>query len=132
MGGRMICPRCGAEGYLMRRATPHNVYNYCRHVTWEGGTRRERRCYLGPDLYINVERLHNIDLAGYLDHERWFRYAEEAIFQLKYEDLIRLRQIIENRLKVLEKEREIQPPEEIDAVAEWERATLEEGAEVIE
>ena len=132
MRGRMICPRCGEEGYLMKHETIYNVYNYCRHVTWEGGTRRERRCYLGPDRYINVEKLHDIDLAGYTDPERWFRYAEEAIFQLNYEQLTRLKAIIENRLKALESEREIEAPEEIDAVAEWERAAAKASEEVAE
>jgi predicted nucleic acid-binding Zn-ribbon protein len=132
MPSSVICPRCGQEGYLYRKDTQHNVYNYCRHVTWEGGKRRERKCYLGPDRYINVEKLHNIDLAGCLDHERWFRYAEEAIFQLNREQLLRLREIIENRLRKLEEEQEMQLPEEIDAVAEWERAAQKESLEVAE
>jgi hypothetical protein len=127
-----LCPRCGQEGYLMKRATPHNVYNYCRHVFWEGGKRYEKRCYLGPDTYVNVEKLHGIDLAGYLDHERWFRYAEEAIFQLNREQLLKLREIIENRLRKLEEEQEMQIPEEIDAVAEWERTAQKESLEVAE
>jgi len=132
MRGRMICPRCGEEGYLMKHKTAHNVYNYCRHVTWEGGTRRERRCYLGPDYYINAEKFHDLDLAGLVDPKRWARYAEELILRLEYEDLLRLKEVIENRLHVLEREREVQPPEEIDAVAEWERAAAKEAAEVVE
>jgi hypothetical protein len=130
MRGRMICPRCGEEGYLMKHRTAHNVYNYCRHVTWEGGKRYEKRCYLGPDEYINVEKLHDLELAGMTDSERWFRYVKRAIDQLKYEELVRLKEIVENRLKVLEKEKEVQPPEEIDAVAEWERAAQKESLEV--
>jgi hypothetical protein len=46
---RGICPRCGQKyDYLEERQRGGNIYLYAIHVTWEGGKRKLRKCYLGP------------------------------------------------------------------------------------
>jgi len=64
--GLPICPRCGQPyRYLERRKIGNNVYYYAVH--YEGYERgpdgrprpKLRRCYLGPNVYIEVSKTHS-------------------------------------------------------------------------
>jgi hypothetical protein len=106
-GGRPACPRCGMDGYLEKRRVGGNVYYYYRHVYYADGKRRERRCYLGPDRYIHAEKFNKIWLAGMVDEDRFFRYAEAIIPTLKRSELERLKDMIERQLRAeLERQNE--------------------------
>jgi len=78
--GLPVCPRCGQPyHYLERRRIGNNVYYYAVH--YEGYERgpdgrarpRLRRCYLGPNLYIEVTKTHSdlgLTLKGLIEDGR--------------------------------------------------------------
>ncbi len=78
--GLPICPRCGQPyRYLERRRFGNNVYYYAVH--YEGYERgpdgrprpKLRRCYLGPNLYIEVSKTHSdlgLTLKGLIEDGR--------------------------------------------------------------
>jgi hypothetical protein len=78
--GLPVCPRCGQPyRYLERRRIGNNVYYYAVH--YEGYERgpdgrarpRLRRCYLGPNLYIEVSKTHSdlgLTLKGLIEDGR--------------------------------------------------------------
>jgi hypothetical protein len=78
--GLPVCPRCGQPyRYLERRRIGNNVYYYAVH--YEGYERgpdgrprpKLRRCYLGPNLYIEVSKTHSdlgLTLKGLIEEGR--------------------------------------------------------------
>jgi hypothetical protein len=96
---KLECPRCGGKGYLERRVVEKQTYYYVRHVSFDGGRRSDHRCYLGPERYDYVEKTHHLHLSGYLDEERFRRYAQELVDKLPEEQLKELRAIIDRRLR---------------------------------
>jgi hypothetical protein len=91
----IVCPRCGALGYLERRRVKEQTYYYCLHLL-EG--KKVRKCYLGAGEYINVEKFQNLGLAGLTDKERFKRYLERIVEMLGEEDLRWLMKTVERRL----------------------------------
>ena len=84
--GLPICPRCGQPyRYLERRRRGNQVYYYAVH--YEGYERgpdgrprpKLRRCYLGPNVYIEVSKLHadlGLTLKGLIEEGRERDYIE--------------------------------------------------------
>jgi len=84
--GLPICPRCGQPyRYLERRRRGNQVYYYAVH--YEGYERgpdgrprpKLRRCYLGPNAYIEVSKLHadlGLTLKGLIEEGRERDYIE--------------------------------------------------------
>lgn len=64
--------------WLERRSTRSNTYYYAVHVEKVGGRRRVRKCYLGPEAYVNVTKLHQVEegltLHGLVDRRRAVKY----------------------------------------------------------
>jgi hypothetical protein len=103
---KVLCPRCGGLGYLERRRRGgHGEHVYIYVVHREG--KKVHKCYLGAEKYDYVERFHDIGLAGMHDEKRFWRYAEELVSKLTYEQLIKLEELIARaKLRKL-KEREL-------------------------
>jgi len=87
---KVLCPRCGDLGYIERRRRGEHVYIYIIHRDGK----RVHKCYLGAERYDYVERFHEIGLAGMHDEERFWRYAEELVSKLTYEQLVKLEELI--------------------------------------
>ena len=79
-----ICPRCGgAYSYIEERKKGEQVYYLAVHVRYEktdGGYKRHvKKCYLGPDLYKYVSKLHereDLAFAGLVDQDRLVDYLD--------------------------------------------------------
>jgi hypothetical protein len=116
-----ICPRCGQPyRYVEKRKIGNNIYYYAVHYEgWEripdGRARPKlRRCYLGPNAYIEVSKTHNnigLILKGLIEEGREMDYINalaEAIEarlkdgKLKPEDALELAESLE-RLSELAK-----------------------------
>jgi len=95
---KVFCPRCGVEGYMTIRARGNNAYYYVKHVESEGGTRKARWCYLGPDEYIYVEAFNELGLAGMHDEKRFLRYAQYLVSRLDQGTLLEFSRFIVSRL----------------------------------
>lgn len=61
------CPRCHQVGRLIARRTPHNTYYYVYHS-------RNKMCYVGAREYEYVTRLHDFELRGAHDNQRYTDY----------------------------------------------------------
>lgn len=84
VGEERVCPRCGAPySYVERRESKGGrVYNYAVHYYYRDGKRKVKRCYLGPDAYEYVSRLHSkegLTLRGMVDGERALAYLDALI-----------------------------------------------------
>lgn len=55
---------------------------------------------MGPRRYIHAEKFNQIWLAGMVDEDRFFRYAEAIIPTLGRSELERLKKMIDRQLKV--------------------------------
>jgi len=88
-----ICPRCGAPySWIERRESKGNVYYYAVHVYKdpESGKRRVKKCYLGPEEYEYVSRLHikeGLTLKGLRDSQRALEYLDALISYLQSVEL---------------------------------------------
>ena len=100
-----VCPRCGDIGYLSRQTRNGHTYYYCRHVQVMQKTRKERKCYLGADKYEYVELVNRMGLSGMLDSERFRKYLEHLLPKLQYDDLVKIKNIIDKELERVEKGR---------------------------
>jgi hypothetical protein len=96
---KVFCARCGAEGYMTVSRRGGNAYYYVKHVESEGGAKKARWCYLGPDEYIYVEHFNELGLAGMHDSGRYLRYAQFLVSRLGPEELLELRRMIDDRLR---------------------------------
>ncbi|MFP3321291.1 MAG: hypothetical protein RXO24_12040 [Acidilobus sp.] len=80
----MICPRCGQPiSYIERQRRGNQVYYYAVHyLGYERGPddrihKKVKRCYLGPEAYIEVSKLHadlGLKLKGLMEggRERYY------------------------------------------------------------
>lgn len=73
-----ICPRCGEKySYIGRLKVKGNVYCYAVHDKRLKGNRSVRRCYLGPEEYRYVSKMHDregLRLKGFTDKDRALEY----------------------------------------------------------
>jgi len=84
-----VCPRCGQpysyiESYTRGSQTYYVAVHYegYEKVEEEGKRKvkkRVRKCYLGPQTYKYVEKLHELGLSGPIDRERFKRYFRELL-----------------------------------------------------
>jgi hypothetical protein len=84
-----VCPRCGQpysyiESYTRGSQTYYVAVHYEGYEKVEvGGKKRVkkkvRKCYLGPQTYRYVEKLHELGLSGAIDRERFKRYFRELL-----------------------------------------------------
>ena len=78
------CPRCGTPySYIEKRKVGDKVYYYAVHY-YRGpdGKRRVRKCYLGPEVYEYVSRMHlreGLTLRGMIDAGRVLAYLDALI-----------------------------------------------------
>jgi len=87
--GVMICPRCGQPvSYIERQRRGNQVYYYAVHYEgYERGPdgrvhKKVRRCYLGPNAYIEVSKLHadlGLTLKGLVEEGRERDYMEALV-----------------------------------------------------
>ena len=93
-----ICPRCGdAISWIERRQRGDRVYYYAVHCWQQEGRRRIRKCYLGPQTYEYVTRLHfkeGLILKGLVDKERALEYLETIVNML--ESLLQDPELLDN------------------------------------
>jgi hypothetical protein len=113
--GLPICPRCGQPyRYLERRRIGNNVYYYAVH--YEGYERgpdgkprpKLRRCYLGPNVYIEVSKTHSdlgLTFKGLIEEGRERDYMDA------------LASTIEGRLR----DGSLRPEEALELAAKLER-----------
>jgi len=93
-----VCPRCGAPiSWVERQVKGGRVYYYAVHYlgyTKSGGKIRKkvRRCYLGPEAYEYVTRLHRdlgIVLEGAVVDRRVVHYLDAFVESLSRVELDR-------------------------------------------
>ena len=80
-----LCPRCGQPiSYYKRKKVGNRVYAV--HYVKEGGKRKKKECYLGPeDEYEYVSRMHTREglvLKGLVDKKRMLEYLEALILNV--------------------------------------------------
>ena len=99
------CPRCGRGGWIETKPLGKQIYLYYVHpirVEEEGVVRRRvEKCYLGPLVYKAAQIANPLGLAGFLDPNRFLRYALAAIEKLDLRELIELREKIDERIRFL-------------------------------
>jgi hypothetical protein len=84
-----VCPRCGQpysyiESYTRGSQTYYVAVHYEGYEKVEKGGKKKvkkkvRKCYLGPQTYKYVEKLHELGLSGPIDRERFKRYFRELL-----------------------------------------------------
>lgn len=109
-----VCPRCGRIGY--RYVEPRGGRKYVYYAHYEPVSRRVRKCYVGPLYsYEHAERLLALGLSNIEDVdlpvvarraieeyvERVARW-EESARRKALGELLRLRDLLEDRIKLLE------------------------------
>jgi len=95
---KVYCPRCGSEGYMAISRKGNNAYRYVKHIESEGGAKKDRWCYLGPDQYIYVEHFNELGLAGMHDSARHLRYAQYLLSRFDQDTLLELSRSVVSRL----------------------------------
>jgi hypothetical protein len=95
---RLICPRCGSEGYLEKRKRNDHIYIYFVHVKSEGKKRHIHKCYLGALNYEYVEKFNPIGLSGLHDKERFSKYIKRLIDNMTKEQLVDLLDYIKQKI----------------------------------
>ena len=87
---KRICPRCGREfSCLEKQVKGNRVYYVAVHYlgyekTSNGKIKKKvEKCYLGPINYDYVTRLHNFTLHGMVVQDRYIKYLEEILNELK-------------------------------------------------
>ena len=86
---KRLCPRCGLP-YSYIESYTKGSQKYYVAVHYEGYEKAEaegkkkvkkkvRKCYLGPQVYKYVEKLHGLELSGPIDKERFKRYFKELL-----------------------------------------------------
>ena len=98
MSERPICPRCGSPiSWVEEQKKGDRVYYYAVHYIGyakEGGRvkKRVRKCYLGPELYEYVSRLHSdlgLRFEGAVVDKRLIHYLDAFIGALSRAELDR-------------------------------------------
>ena len=105
------CPRCGAEiSWIETQKKKDRVYYYAVHYTGYDKVgskvrKKVRKCYLGPEEYEYVSRLHSdlgLKLEGAVVEKRVVHYLDAFVEALVKADLDRLTLVeIINKLKHL-------------------------------
>ena len=133
-----ICPRCGQPyRYIEKRKIGNNIYYYAVH--YEGYDRgpngrprpKLRRCYLGPNAYIEVTKTHSnigLMLKGLIEEGREMDYinalaeALEARLKdgkLKPEEALELAESLERLAELARRLKDFatagQKPEELES-----------------
>lgn len=102
-----VCPRCGKPiSFIEEQRKGDRVYYIAHHyLGYEGGRKKEERCYLGPKKYVLVEGLHGLELAGMIDPSRERRYLEKLLMKanLPLADLLELIGLLAKRALELAK-----------------------------
>jgi hypothetical protein len=86
---KKLCPRCN-QPYSYIESYTKGSQRYYVAVHYEGYEKAEvegrrrikkkvRKCYLGPQTYRYVEKLHELGLSGPIDRERFKRYFKELL-----------------------------------------------------
>ena len=89
---KKLCPRCN-QPYSYIESYTKGSQKYYVAVHYEGYEKAEvegkkrikkkvRKCYLGPQVYKYVEKLHELGLSGPIDKERFKRYFKELLDQV--------------------------------------------------
>jgi len=82
---KKLCPRCNQpysyiESYTKGSQKYYVAVHYEGYEKVEGKVKkRVRKCYLGPQTYRYVEKLHELGLSGPIDRERFKRYFRELL-----------------------------------------------------
>jgi hypothetical protein len=86
---KRVCPRCGQpysyiESYRRGSQTYYVAVHYEGYEKVEAEGKKKvkkkvRKCYLGPQTYRYVEKLHELGLSGAIDRERFKRYFRELL-----------------------------------------------------
>jgi hypothetical protein len=107
-----VCPRCGQpfsyiESYTRGSQTYYVAVHYEGYEKVEvGGKKRVkkkvRKCYLGPQTYRYVEKLHELGLSGPIDRERFKRYFKELLDEVDLSPRELIAMIEELGLRLLE------------------------------
>jgi hypothetical protein len=85
---KKLCPRCGqpysyVDSYRRGGQVYYVAVHYEGYEKVEGKVKkRVRKCYLGPQVYKYVEKLHDLGLSGPIDKERFKRYFKELLDQV--------------------------------------------------
>jgi hypothetical protein len=85
---KKLCPRCNQpysyiESYTKGSQKYYVAVHYEGYQKAEGKVKkRVRKCYLGPQVYKYVEKLHELGLSGPIDKERFKRYFKELLDQV--------------------------------------------------
>jgi hypothetical protein len=105
------CPRCGLViSWVERVRRGDRVYYVAAHSS--GGGKRARRCYLGPEEYVYVSKLHEdlgLTLRGALERDRWVDYMASLVEAIASQDdrsravdiLRRVREAVDDALRSL-------------------------------
>jgi len=110
---RPACPRCGAQiSWLEKQLKGSRVYYVAVHYLGsKEGKRRVKKCYLGPEEYDYVSRLHRdigITLEGAIKNRRVIHYLDAFLASLPQLELDRatLLEIADKLAKLSSKLRE--------------------------
>lgn len=106
-----ICPVCGQPySWIETKMIGSQVYYYYVHYMGvEGKKKRVRKCYLGPQSYIYVSKLHEKErlvLRGLVDKDRGIEYLRALINWLEITELdkntaLQLAKLFERAAKIL-------------------------------
>jgi hypothetical protein len=73
---KVLCPKCGEEGYYTVQRRGKRQYVYIVH--------KDHTCYLGAyGEYVHVNKLHDLGLTNLLSND-YFQQIDSAIFRLLY------------------------------------------------
>jgi len=84
-----VCPRCGQpfsyiESYAKGSQRYYVAVHYEGYQKVEGKIKKKvRKCYLGPQVYKYVEKLHGLELSGPIDKERFKRYFKGLLDEVE-------------------------------------------------
>jgi hypothetical protein len=89
------CPVCNQPySYIEKRIREGKystgVYYYAVHTKGLPEGKKVKKCYLGSGAYYYVEKFQDLDLSGYIDEERYLRYAINILDKLNGEELQKL------------------------------------------
>ena len=118
--GKVVCPRCGEEGYLVNRRVGNREYLYVDHqkpigteeITDASGKKMRRTkykrwsCYLGPaEGYKVASKFQPFELKGLMAKGREMEYFIALVDDLKIagklDELKRMREVIDRAIEWL-------------------------------
>jgi len=84
------CPRCGQHGYIEKMRRGSNIYILYVHEKTVNGKRTRKRCYVGAERYIYVNKFNDIGLTGIHDRTRYKKYLAVLLSRLTEEERVSL------------------------------------------